>query len=92
MSAEFPPEVRGAVLERCQARCELCEKLTPFGAFHHRLPRKMGGTRRSIGTVKNCLYVCTDCHDYIHANPSEAYLKGWLLRDTEENAREVCEE
>lgn len=53
---------------------------------------RWGGTRRSIGTVKNCLYVCTDCHDYIHANPSEAYLKGWLLRDTEENVREVCEE
>ena len=92
MSAEFPPEVRGTVLERCQARCERCEKLTPLGAFHHRLPRKMGGTSRNIGTVENCLYVCVYCHHYIHSHPAEAYLKGWLLRDTEENVREVCAE
>ena len=92
MSAEFPPEVRDAVLERCHARCERCEELTPLGAFHHRLPKKMGGTQRSIGTVKNCLYVCTYCHQYIHSHPGEAYLKGWPLRDTEENVREVCEE
>lgn len=53
---------------------------------------RWGGTRRGIGTVKNCLYVCTYCHHYIHSRPSESYLKGWLLRDTEENVREVCEE
>lgn len=92
MSAEFTPEVRGVVLDRCRMHCERCGMSAPFGEFHHRLPRKMGGTRRAIGTVKNCLYVCVYCHHYIHSHPAESYLKGWLLRDTEENAREVCAE
>lgn len=92
MSAEFSPEVRGAVLERCQAHCERCGMPTPFGEFHHRLPRRMGGTSRPIGTVKNCLYVCVYCHHYIHSHPGESYREGWLLRDTEENVRGVCEE
>ena len=92
VSAEFSDEVRGVVLERSNGYCEVCGRSTPFGEFHHRLPRKMGGTRRGIGTVKNCLYVCTYCHHYIHLHPGEAYLKGWLLRDTEENLAEVTEQ
>lgn len=89
MSAVFSDVVKREVLERCQAHCEMCGVPTRVGEFHHRLPRRLGGTRRPIGTVKNCLYLCTKCHRYVHAHPIMSYERGWLLRDTEENLEKV---
>lgn len=45
---------------------------------HHVLPRGMGGGSahdRALG-----LAVCRPCHAHLHANPEEAYERGWLIR------------
>lgn len=92
MSAEFTEKVCDAVLKRADCCCEACGRFTPHGVFHHRLPQEIGGTSHAIGTVENCLYVCTHCHQYIHSHPSESYLRGWLLHVTPESVKNVCEE
>ena len=88
-SNDFPMSVRLAVYERSGGYCERCGRPLARGEFHHVLPRKMGGTRRVLNTVDNCLLIHPECHRYIHMHPSEAYLKGWLLEDTAENAEKV---
>jgi hypothetical protein len=42
---------------------------------HHLLPRSQGGSDAASNTSD----VCASCHEYAHANPTESYLKGWLL-------------
>lgn len=41
---------------------------------HHKLRRSQGGTDDASNTV-DC---CSQCHAFIHANPSKAYAHGWL--------------
>lgn len=41
---------------------------------HHKLPRSQGGSDDATNTVDTC----TECHVWIHANPSKAYAWGWL--------------
>ncbi len=41
---------------------------------HHILMRSQGGR----DDVSNLLDVCAACHRHIHANPAEAYARGWL--------------
>ncbi len=50
--------------------------------FHHRLRRSQGGP----DTYVNLLHLCDigGCHAYVHANPAESYLRGWLLRSTDD--------
>lgn len=47
----------------------------------HRLHRQMGGTNLAyINAPANLCWGCADCHDYCHANMTEGYANGWLLR------------
>jgi len=43
--------------------------------LHHRLMRSQGGGH----DAGNLLNVCRPCHDLIHAEPTWAYERGWLL-------------
>lgn len=45
-------------------------------AGHHRLARSQGGKHE----LSNCLYVCSACHNWIHANPAVSYERGWMVR------------
>lgn len=77
---EFPPNVREAVLRRSGGRCEAKADLSGctdrVEHYHHRKLRSQGG----LGTKVNCLGVCGPCHTHIHAHPTLAYMRGWLVR------------
>src|SRR5687768_5903749 len=42
---------------------------------HEVLRRSAGG---SILDVSNCRALCRRCHDWVHANPEQARVDGWL--------------
>jgi hypothetical protein len=44
--------------------------------IHHRQGRN--GDR--LNDTAFFMAVCRSCHNYIHNNPAESYLKGWLIR------------
>lgn len=75
---------RVAIIERDRgcARCGL--ELGPM-SLHHRLPRRMGGTRDVRSSdPRNLVVVCgsgtTGCHGAIESNRTKAYAGGWLLQ------------
>lgn len=85
---------RDIVWARAGGRCELCgEALAgPVGfSVHHRLPRRMGGSRRpELNTPANLLVVCgsgtTGCHGRIESRREQAYTEGLLLHDGQDPA------
>lgn len=84
---------RRVVAERAGWCCEICPTLLHDGntwtqahSFHHRLPRRMGGTSRpDVNAAYALLLLCgtgtTGCHGYVESNRQEAYAMGWLLHD-----------
>jgi 5-methylcytosine-specific restriction endonuclease McrA len=71
------PEFRWSLYMRSRGKCEFCGgPLRNSGHIHHRLLRSQGGGH----TEANCVVIHTDCHDWAHANPAEAYELGWLVR------------
>lgn len=74
-AAEFRRVVLGRS-ERCQVGADGCTVRATIA--HHILPRGSGG-----GSAHDPAFgfaVCSRCHDHLHANPTEAYERGWLLR------------
>lgn len=70
---------RRAVQERSNHACEARTAADCAGLgnqAHHRLRRAHGGTN----TPDNLLWVCTPCHDQIHAHPAESFMAGFLIR------------
>jgi len=69
-------KARRAVLERSGGRCEArlvrCTRAAEH--VHHVKRRSQGGGHE----VENLLAVCFGCHEWIHANPAEAFEKGLL--------------
>lgn len=73
---DWSPETRRIVRLRSGGMCELkCNRLA--AEMHHRKLRKYGDH-----SPDNCLHVCDPHHDWIHANPMDAYERGWLVRST----------
>lgn len=63
--------------------CEVCGAF-PAVAIHHRLPRKLGGSRRAwIAQVPNGLALCGFDHDLIESRRTWAYEQGYLLHDNQ---------
>ncbi len=79
---------RDIVWARAGGRCEVCAGPLAGAlgfSIHHRLPRRMGGSRRpELNTPANLLAVCgsgtTGCHGRIESNRTRAYEDGLLLR------------
>lgn len=77
-------------LNRARRRCEVCGcALGPIRglhwSIHHRLPRRMGGTRRAevnrpSALVVTCGSGTTGCHGWIESRREESYDCGLLLR------------
>jgi 5-methylcytosine-specific restriction enzyme A len=87
--AAFDPGVRELILARSGGRCEMCGMFTDSGQFHHRNPRRMGGTRREpLGRASNAMYLHQSCHERVESNRHEAYVKGWLLY-ADDNPEEI---
>lgn len=78
-SGDFTDKTRKAVVQRANARCEVCG-LTGASQIHHRKPRGMGGSgRREVRSAANAIYVHAACHRRIEANRTKAYLLGHLV-------------
>ena len=58
-----------------------CEVRIVFGCrgsaehVHHRKLRAQGGKDEP----ENLIVTCDLCHEWIHRNPKESYLEGWLV-------------
>ena len=88
------PEVVERCLERAQYSCEPCGALTGDvrgvdWSVHHRLPRRMGGTKRAVVNAPSALLiVCgsgtTGCHGRIESYREAAYERGLILRAHED--------
>ena len=76
------------VWARAGGRCEICAgPLAGVLGFsrHHRLPRRMGGSRRpELNAPSNLLVICgsgtTGCHGRIESHRERAYEDGLILR------------
>lgn len=70
-----PLKVRRQVWERSGYKCEACG-LDRAVHVHHRKLRSQGGEN----SADNLLHVSFRCHDRIHANPEESYVRGLLVK------------
>ena len=49
---------------------------------HHRVPRRMGGTRNQLSKdPRNLVLLCRSCHAWVESHRDLARMGGWLLRD-----------
>jgi hypothetical protein len=67
---------RHAVRDRAGGMCEVEACHSRGDQAHHRRRRSQGGD----DTPANLLWVCSPCHDVIHANPAWAEACGYLIR------------
>lgn len=85
------------VLERAQYACEVrgCmvgDRRGVDWSIHHRLPRRMGGTKRpEVNQPPALIVACgsgtTGCHGWIEARRAEAYDMGLLLHAGDDPAQ-----
>jgi len=75
-----------AVWGRSGGRCEisgvqLAGRRGEDFHVHHRRPRRMGGSRDpETNGVENLLLLSPEAHEHVERNRSEAYERGWLVR------------
>lgn len=72
MSNEIPSDVRRAVNDRDEMRCQACGAIG--SELQHRMRRREGGHRKS-----NLIRVCSNDHRTIHANPVWAMERGYTV-------------
>lgn len=82
--------IRTAVVARSEshghARCERCGDRPPE-QIHHRKPRAMGGTSDpAVNSPANLVAICAYCHLAIELGRTDAFLDGWLVRNSEDPA------
>lgn len=75
-----------AVWDRAGGRCEI-SGVQLFGErtvgwhVHHRRPRRMGGSKLDdTNSVENLLLLSPEAHEHVERNRTEAYERGWLVR------------
>lgn len=69
--------VRDAVLERDGLTCQRCGRLADD--VHHRRGKATDADRYDRSLLVS---LCRQCHDHVHANPSESYATGLMVRRT----------
>jgi hypothetical protein len=93
----IPAKVRAALAERSQGGCEIaapgCTGVATDAS--HRVKVGMGGRKGDAATahhvLSNLLHVDRHCHSrHLHAEPTAAYLAGWMLREYLNPAAEPC--
>lgn len=83
-SGAFSKETKRKIAARDDDRCARCGGWGDWRGFqfHHRLPRRMGGTSNpKVELPSNGVMLCADCHDWIESHRTLATLQGWILRD-----------
>lgn len=74
------PRVRRAVFERESWRCLRCGAGSGRFQLHHRLPRRLGGSRRpEVAAVSNLVLLCDFCHAAVESHRIAATTAGLLL-------------
>jgi len=77
----FSDGVRRSIYERASFRCERCRSSRGPFHIHHRLPRRMGGSRDPrVDSVENGVLLCVLCHAWVESNRTRALADGWLLQ------------
>ena len=75
-----------AVWDRAGGRCEisgvpLSGERSVGWHVHHRRPRRMGGSRLDdTNSIENVMLLSPEAHEYVERNRTEAYERGWLVR------------
>jgi hypothetical protein len=76
----FTNEVKELILSRAEWRCDRCGLRADSGHFHHRTPRRAGGSvREDLGLPSNGLYLHSNCHDFIESRRKVAAQLGFLV-------------
>jgi hypothetical protein len=84
----FSPAVKKAIVRRTGGRCDRCGFPVHGGHFHHRKPRRMGGSvDPSLGMPSNGLLLHPKCHDYIERHRKAAAMMGFLINSLADPAR-----
>lgn len=84
----FSPAVKKAIVRRTGGRCDRCGFPVSAGHFHHRKPRRMGGSvDPSLGLPSNGLLLHPNCHDYIERHRKAAAMMGFLINSLADPAK-----
>ena len=77
----FTPAVKTIIINRTEFRCDRCGlQAIDNGHFHHRTPRRMGGSNREdLGLPSNGLLLHPRCHDFIESHRKIAAQLGFLV-------------
>jgi HNH endonuclease len=76
----FSPSVRKVIIARTGGRCDRCGFKVSMGHFHHRKPRRMGGSvDPSLGKPSNGLLLHPKCHEFIESHRKASAMMGYLL-------------
>lgn len=80
--------VLAIVHSRSGELCELCG-VRRAEHTHHRLPRRLGGTRRpEVNKPSNLVHLDASCHLWVESNRAAAQAMGLLLSDRADPRRE----
>lgn len=80
----FSDYVRRVIHARARGRCEICGMKADRGHFHHRKPRRMGGTSdMTLGLASNGMYLHFSCHERVERNRIDGYRLGYLVAATD---------
>lgn len=71
----FEEELGALRVEWTGRPCELCRR--EGFLIHHILRRGQRGKNNR----ENLMWLCGECHDYIHSHIAESYERGWLVRN-----------
>lgn len=86
--AAFSDTARVLIASRSDWRCDRCGLRADHGQFHHRKPRRMGGSSDpSLGLPSNGLYLHPSCHEFIERKRTAAMQLGFILTDRDDPAR-----
>jgi hypothetical protein len=79
-AAAFTVEVKELILTRAGFRCDRCGLRAEYGHFHHRTPRRAGGSsRKDLGLPSNGLLLHPGCHDFVESKRKIAAQLGFLV-------------
>lgn len=79
-ASAFSQETRELIYIRSDGCCDMCGLRVYAAHFHHRNPRRMGGSRNpALGSPSNGLLLHPKCHDYVESHRKESMYKGLLL-------------
>lgn len=94
----IPAKVRGEVVERDNYCCRRCgvSVIGIRSSVHHRLPRRMGGTKDPRSNdPRNLVLLCGSgvegCHGDVESDRAQAYEQGWLIRSYDELDKPMIE-